>query len=91
MITAYDMPMDNSSIPVPNTDCVAWNPAQNLLASGGTQGVQIWNAAKGRRELVLGERLGYVNAIAWGPDGKRLASGGRDGVVSVWDLAFPVK
>ena len=53
-----------------------------LLAASGSQGVTVWNPARGREPIL---RLKEGLAVAWSPDGKSLAVAERDRTVVLRD------
>jgi WD40 repeat protein/serine/threonine protein kinase len=68
---------------------VALNPAGNVLASAGDDGlIQVWNASDGTalREP-LTAHTDWVMTLDFSPDGKLLASGGQDQQIILWDTA----
>ncbi len=70
-------------------NAIAWSPDGKRLASGGQDGVQIWDAATGNQLLAIttGDHLLFqrflVNALAWSPDGTRLVIAGGFGFGTV--------
>ncbi|MEM6455338.1 MAG: pentapeptide repeat-containing protein [Acidobacteriota bacterium] len=66
---------------------VAWHPAGQLVASGGTDGVVlIWDATSGAVLRRLTGHRGEISALAWDPRGRRLASGAYDRTINVWNV-----
>jgi WD40 repeat protein/DNA-binding SARP family transcriptional activator len=64
---------------------VAFSPTGSVLATAGSDGVQLSDPATGD---LVGEPLrqgGFVTSVAFSPDGRILATGGADGAVRQWD------
>jgi WD40 repeat protein len=78
--------------PVPTrspTRSLACSPTENLLATGGADGVgRLWNLA-GQEPTPVAELTGghrsQINAIAFSPDGEWIATGGEDQALCLWD------
>jgi WD40 repeat protein len=68
----------------PPVQTVAFDPVKKLVASGGRDGVKIWDPANGRTLRSL--TLPYVNQIAFTPDGSTLLLATERGVF-LWFLA----
>jgi WD40 repeat protein len=68
--------------------CVAFRPATDgrQLASGGNDGVKLWDANTPEHFRTLPDWKGKVPALAFDASGRRLAAACGDGVVRVWDL-----
>jgi len=65
---------------------IAWSPDGAKLAGGSqdhTTGV--WDAASGKRLLMLSGHSMDVTRVAWSPDGRRLASTSFDDTTKIWD------
>jgi WD40 repeat protein len=65
---------------------MAYSPDGDFIATAG-DGVQIWDAATGKRLRRMGAERMRALTVAYSPAGKQLASGGADGVVTLWDAA----
>ena len=72
---------------LPGQGGLAYSPDGSLLAIGSEEGdVHIYEAASGRRSLVLRGHEGRVNAIAFDPSSSTLATAGLvDGTARIWD------
>jgi WD40 repeat protein len=66
---------------------IAFQPHGTLLALGTTDGVRLWDLARGVEAKVLAEAEGTFRDLAFRPDGKQLATVTQDGTVCLWDLA----
>ncbi len=66
---------------------VAWGPGEELLISGGSDGMlRWWEVHSGECVRVQEAHQGMVQALKVSPDGSRLASCGDDGAIMLWDL-----
>src|SRR5262249_33985461 len=67
------------------TDALVFSPTGDLLATGGSQTVQLWDVASGRSVVVCqGHSPGNLTGVVMSPDRARLATGsGRE--VKLWD------
>ena len=64
---------------------VAFSPDGTLLASGGIDGVRLWNPTTGQTLAVLTENASSVSVVAFSSDGRTLASG-ESGGIFLWDV-----
>src|SRR5262245_44957571 len=56
---------------------VAYSPDGRTLASGGTDGVRVWDLSAGKLRRTRVVRRRVIWAMAFSPDGRLLASAGR--------------
>lgn len=73
-------------------ELLAIAPTGAALAAVGPEGlggVNLWDAATGKRTIILGQQDGAVPiwAIAFSSDGEMLAVASADGTVSIWQTA----
>jgi WD40 repeat protein len=68
---------------------LAMSPDAQTVASGGQDGVRLWNARSGQEQTTL--ESPWVVAIAYSADGKRLVSLASDGTGTSWDLGAEKK
>ena len=64
---------------------LAYSPDGQTLATGGGDGVRLWDTASGQVKASL--PAGSVPTLAFAPDGQTLATGSDDGTVRLWDAA----
>src|SRR5262245_59807294 len=73
------------------SNCVAWSPDEQQIASGGYRGAEVWNAGSGKVVFTHRQQPNYLLAAQWSPDGTRIATACGDGdnkgvhTVQVWD------
>jgi WD40 repeat protein len=68
---------------------VAFSPDGKALATGGPDGVRLWDVATGYqagRALAVGDPANSIESVAFSPDGTTLATAGPDGV-QLWNVA----
>lgn len=63
--------------------CAVFHPEGQILASGGEDGVRLWDATTGNEQAFLA--AGPVIGLAYLGDGKTLATAGADGRITTWD------
>ncbi|MCI0541135.1 MAG: hypothetical protein L0Z50_38525, partial [Verrucomicrobiales bacterium] len=67
---------------------LAFNPAGDLLASGGYREIKLWRRTPSQPRLTIGNtHSNAVKALAATLDGKWFATGSDDGMVKVWHAA----
>jgi serine/threonine protein kinase/WD40 repeat protein len=63
--------------------CAALSPAGDVLATGGRDGVRLWDLRTHQSLGHLPDHQGDVNGVAFSQDGNWLASSGDDGLVRI--------
>ena len=64
---------------------VAFSPDGTLLATGGIDGLRLWNPTTGQGLVTLTENKSSVSVVAFSSDGRTLASG-ESGGIFLWDI-----
>src|SRR5262249_14426172 len=68
---------------------LAWAPdGKRIAVITGSRGVQVWDAADGRRLGLPLEGGGALRRLFWGPTGRRLTGFCTDGTRKIWDPAM---
>jgi WD40 repeat protein len=68
-----------------NVLSLALSPNSKILASGGLDGIRLWDFLQ-QRPLGTLTRFDSIYTVAISPDGQLLASGDKQGVIKLWDL-----
>jgi len=79
---------------LPSARCLAWSPAEGVLAIGGHGNrVKLWDVGNGKELATLVGGNTSIQSLAFTPDGKRLVAGTMSaeqpqipGEVLVWDV-----
>jgi WD40 repeat protein len=66
---------------------VAFAPDGKTVASVGSDGIRLWEAATGQPVRLLGEQAVGAYTVAFSSDGATLATGWYDKAVRLWDVA----
>src|SRR5262249_2879284 len=69
------------------TNCLAFCPDGQTLASGGWFAVKLWEVSSGTEKSTLKTPCQQAVCLAFSPDGKTLAWGGTDHLLRLWGLA----
>jgi WD40 repeat protein len=66
---------------------VRFSPDGKLLASGGGDGLKVWDVATGKESVRLEGHEGLVSSVSFSPDGTRIASGSWDETIRLWNAS----
>jgi WD40 repeat protein len=69
---------------------IALHPDEQMLASGGDDGIILWNLERGEVIKKLKDHQNWIQSLAFSPNGKYLASGGFDATIKIWENALSV-
>jgi WD40 repeat protein len=64
--------------------CLAFSPDGRRLATGGTGGIKVWDAATLEEKQAAPAHAAAVTCVCFSRDGKLLASAGEDGLAKLW-------
>jgi len=64
---------------------LAFDPQSEMLASGSSETVKLWEPRDGKLLRTLEDHSNIVNSLAFDPQGQTLASTGYDGIVKIWE------
>ena len=64
---------------------VAFSPDGTLLATGGIDGLRLWNPTTGQGLVTLTPNKSSVSVVAFSSDGRTLASS-ESGGIFLWDV-----
>lgn len=66
---------------------VAYHPRQNLLVTGGSDGLIVWRDAETNKVLTTSEgHSSEISGLSFAPDGAVLVSGDWNGEIIIWDV-----
>lgn len=71
-------------------DSVTWSRDGSLLASGGSDGIKLWDTQTGAELRTLASQT-HVNCVAFSPDGSQLVSAGKDSSIKLWEARTGVE
>jgi WD domain, G-beta repeat len=63
----------------------AFSPDGSRIITGSTEGARIWDAATGKRTLVLS--VAAIVSASFSPDGRRIVTASADKTARIWDSA----
>jgi WD40 repeat protein len=66
--------------------CLAISPDGSTLASGGVDGLRLWDVATGRERAAIGAEDNFVKSVGFTPDGQSLIVARRGGIVQLCDM-----
>jgi WD40 repeat protein len=67
--------------------CITFSPNGQIVATGGPDGVKLWDARSGQERPTLLGNTRFIVAVAFSPDGKILATSSQDQKVKLWHVA----
>jgi WD40 repeat protein/serine/threonine protein kinase len=66
----------------------AYSPDGQRIVTGSLDGTaKVWQAASGKRLLIIHASNNGVSSVAFSPDSRRIATGSQDRTAKVWDAA----
>ena len=68
---------------------MCFSPDGQILASGSSSKIHLWDARTGDLKTTLTWPVGYIQAVCFSPDGQMLAGGSYDDGIRIWKLSSP--
>ncbi|KAI4835107.1 polyadenylation factor subunit 2 [Plasmodium brasilianum] len=70
-----------------NTSCLAWNPINDIVASGNrTQTISLWDIRINKPITSINAHKANVNKVKWNYNGLYLLSCSKDSLIKLWDI-----